>query len=130
MCASFDNLALIHDDDAVGIADGAQSVSDDNYRSVFFQLFVKFLEFTFGFIVKRGGRCLEVLLLNQDDICFSNAIRRIFAAITKNYEQIFYIYLFLLKNWCPKEDIILPQLLLLCRGLEPSHNSEVVPFVH
>jgi hypothetical protein len=29
--------------------------------------------------------------------------------------------------WCPGEDVVLPQLLLLCRGLASAQNSEVVP---
>jgi hypothetical protein len=29
--------------------------------------------------------------------------------------------------WCPEEDVILLRLLLFCRGLGPSLDSEVVP---
>ena len=59
MGAFLDDAAVVHDDDAVGGADGGQAVGDDDRGAVFHQPLERVLDQPLAFGVERGGRFVE-----------------------------------------------------------------------
>ena len=64
MVAAFDDLAVLQDDDAVGAADGGQSVGDDQTGAAFQQLYQRLLDEHLGVGVDAGRRFVE-----DKDLC-------------------------------------------------------------
>lgn len=53
MVADFDDAALLHDDDAIGIADGAKPMGDDKRRAALGQLLQRRLDLALRRAVQR-----------------------------------------------------------------------------
>ena len=59
MRALLDDAAVAHDEDAVGIADGAQAVRDDKARAAAHEVIHRLLNELLGAGVDRAGRLIE-----------------------------------------------------------------------
>ncbi len=59
VCALLDDLAMVDDDHIIGIADGAEAVSDDETGTPFHQAQQRLLDTRLGAGVNRGGRFVE-----------------------------------------------------------------------
>ena len=57
MLSGFDNVAVIHDQDQIGIADRGEAVSDDEACASLHEVLHAFLDQDFGTGID-GGRCL------------------------------------------------------------------------
>ena len=57
--AGFDDAALVHEDDAVGVAHGGEPVRDDEGGAAIAQLVDRQLDALLGFDVERAGRFVE-----------------------------------------------------------------------
>ena len=59
MCATGDDDAFIHDNDAVGLEHSCQTMGDDQCGTAFHQTFERGLNQRFAFSIERGGRFVE-----------------------------------------------------------------------
>ena len=59
MAPLFNNLTIFDDDNAIGIANGRESVRDNECRSVFENLFDGILNAFFGLGIDRRSRLIE-----------------------------------------------------------------------
>ena len=57
--ALLDDVAVAHDEDTVGIADGAQAVRDDKARAAAHEVIHRLLDELLGAGVDRAGRLIE-----------------------------------------------------------------------
>ncbi len=59
MGALLDDLPMLHDEDSIGIDDGAEAVGDDETRAVFQQFLERLLNDELAIRINRGGGLVE-----------------------------------------------------------------------
>ena len=76
MRSFFNNAAVAHHDNAVGLLDGSQAVGDDDAGPAVHQAFQCLLNQPFGFIIQRAGGFVEQQdgCVFQDGACNGNTL--------------------------------------------------------